>query len=318
MKFFLDFEAEIAELEARINELRHVSNVKGTKILDEISNLEFKTKKLLKAKYSSLSPWQRVQVARHPERPHFIDYISGIFEDFQELSGDRNFGQDDAIIGGLASFYGESVMIIGQEKGNDTNSRIKRNFGMARPEGYRKSIRLMNLANKFNLPILTFVDTAGAYPGVGAEQRGQSEAIASSIKTCLSVDVPLISIIIGEGGSGGAVAIATGDRVLMLENSVYSVISPEGCASILWQKDGFDEIAANSLKLTSSDLVKLNVIDEVIAEPLGGAHRDIDKTLENVKQSLVKNLKELNSSKNTSLLSLRRKKYLKYGSTLRV
>ena len=318
MKFFLDFEAEIAELEARINELRHVSNVKGTKILDEISNLEFKTKKLLKAKYSSLSPWQRVQVARHPERPHFVDYISGIFENFQELSGDRNFGQDDAIIGGLASFYGESVMIIGQEKGNDTTSRIKRNFGMARPEGYRKSIRLMNLANKFNLPILTFVDTAGAYPGVGAEQRGQSEAIASSIKTCLSVDVPLISIIIGEGGSGGAVAIATGDRVLMLENSVYSVISPEGCASILWQKDGFDEIAANSLKLTSSDLVKLNVIDEVIAEPLGGAHRDIDKTIENVKQSLVKNLKELNSSKNTSLLSLRRKKYLKYGSTLRV
>ena len=318
MKFFLDFEAEIAELEARINELRHVSNVKGTKILDEISNLEFKTKKLLKAKYSSLSPWQRVQVARHPERPHFIDYISGIFEDFQELSGDRNFGQDDAIIGGLASLYGESVMIIGQEKGNDTTSRIKRNFGMARPEGYRKSIRLMNLANKFNLPILTFVDTAGAYPGVGAEQRGQSEAIASSIKTCLSVDVPLISIIIGEGGSGGAVAIATGDRVLMLENSVYSVISPEGCASILWQKEGFDEIAANSLKLTSSDLVKLNVIDEVVGEPIGGAHRDIDKTIENVKQSLVKNLKDLNSNKHSNLLSLRRKKYLKYGSTFRV
>ena len=318
MKFFLDFEAEIAELEARISELRHVSNVKGTKILDEISNLEFKTKKLLKAKYSSLSPWQRVQVARHPERPHFIDYINGIFEDFQELNGDRNFGQDDAIIGGFASLDGQSVMIIGQEKGNDTSSRIKRNFGMARPEGYRKSIRLMNLANKFNLPILTFVDTAGAYPGVGAEQRGQSEAIASSIKTCLSVDVPLICIIIGEGGSGGAVAIATGDRILMLENSVYSVISPEGCASILWQKEGFDEIAANSLKLTASDLVKLNVIDEVISEPLGGAHRDIDKTIENVKQSLVKNLKELNSSKHTNLLSLRRKKYLKYGSTLRV
>ena len=318
MKFFLDFESEIAELEARIHELRHVSNVKGNKILDEISNLEFKTKKLLKAKYSSLSPWQRVQVARHPERPHFIDYISGIFENFQELNGDRNFGQDDAIIGGLASLDDQSVMIIGQEKGNDTNSRIKRNFGMARPEGYRKSIRLMNLANKFNLPILTFVDTAGAYPGVGAEQRGQSEAIASSIKTCLSVDVPLISIIIGEGGSGGAVAIATGDRVLMLENSVYSVISPEGCASILWQKDGFDEIAANSLKLTASDLIKLNVIDEVISEPLGGAHREIDKTIENVKQSLLKNLKELNANKNPNLLSLRRKKYLKYGSTLRV
>ena len=318
MKFFLDFESEIAKLEDRINELRHVSNVKGTKILDEITNLEFKTKKLLKAKYSSLSPWQKVQVARHPERPHFIDYISGIFENFQELNGDRNFGQDDAIIGGLASLDGKSVMIIGQEKGNDTNSRIKRNFGMAKPEGYRKSIRLMNLANKFNLPIFTFVDTAGAYPGVGAEQRGQSEAIATSIKTCLSVDVPLISIIIGEGGSGGAVAIATADRVLMLENSVYSVISPEGCASILWQKDGFDEIAANSLKLTSNDLVKLNVIDEVIGEPLGGAHRDIDKTIENVKQSLVKNLEDLKSSKNSSLLALRRKKYLKYGSTLRV
>ena len=318
MKFFLDFESEIAELEARINELRHVSNVKGTKILDEISNLEFKTKKLLKAKYSSLSPWQRVQVARHPERPHFIDYISGIFENFEELNGDRNFGQDDAIIGGLASLDGKSVMIIGQEKGNDTSSRIKRNFGMAKPEGYRKSIRLMNLANKFSLPIITFVDTAGAYPGVGAEQRGQSEAIASSIKTCLSVNVPLISVIIGEGGSGGAVAIATGDRVLMLENSVYSVISPEGCASILWQKEGYDEIAANSLKLTSSDLIKLKVIDEIISEPIGGAHRDADIAIENVKQSLLKNLSELNSNKNRDLLYLRRKKYLKYGSTLRV
>ncbi len=318
MKFFLDFESEIVELEAKINELRHVSNTKGSKILDEISNLEFKTKKLLKAKYSSLSPWQRVQVARHPERPHFIDYINGIFENFEELNGDRNFGQDDAIIGGLASLDGQSVMIIGQEKGNDTNSRIKRNFGMARPEGYRKSIRLMNLANKFNLPILTFVDTAGAYPGIGAEQRGQSEAIASSIKTCLSVNVPLISIIIGEGGSGGAVAIATGDRVLMLENSVYSVISPEGCASILWQKEGFDEIAANNLKLTSNDLIKLKVIDEIIKEPIGGAHRDIDLTIENVKKTVIKNLNSLTNSKNSNLLSARREKYLKYGSTLRV
>ena len=318
MKFFLDFESEIAELEAEIHELRHVSSTKGSKILDEISNLEFKTKKLLKAKYSSLSPWQRVQVARHPERPHFIDYINGIFENFEELNGDRNFGQDDAIIGGLASINGQSVMIIGQEKGNDTNSRVKRNFGMARPEGYRKSIRLMNLANKFNLPILTFVDTAGAYPGIGAEQRGQSEAIASSIKTCLSVNVPLISIIIGEGGSGGAVAIATGDRVLMLENSVYSVISPEGCASILWKKEGFDEIAANSLKLISSDLIKLKVIDEIIIEPIGGAHRDTDLTIENVKKSLLKNLNSLTKSENSNLLSLRREKYLKYGSTLRI
>ncbi len=318
MSFFLDFEAEIAELESKISELRHVSNNKGSKILDEISNLEYKTRKLLKAKYSALSPWQRVQVARHPERPHFIDYITGIFENFEELNGDRNFGQDDAIIGGFASLNGKSVMIIGQEKGNDTNSRIKRNFGMVKPEGYRKSSRLMKLADKFNLPIITFVDTAGAYPGVGAEQRGQSEAIASSIKTCLNVKVPLISIIIGEGGSGGAVAIASADRVLMLENSVYSVISPEGCASILWKKEGFDETAANSLKLTANDLVKLKVIDEIIKEPLGGAHRDTDQTLENVKQSLIKNLQSLQRSKNLDLLSLRRKKYLQYGSELRV
>ena len=319
MNFFLDFESEIAELEAKINELRHVRNAKGSKILGEISNLEFKTKKLLKIKYDSLSPWQRVQVARHPERPHFIDYVNNIFDDFEELSGDRNFGQDDAIIGGLASLNGKSVMIIGQEKGNDTNSRLKRNFGMARPEGYRKSARLMNLANKFNLPILTFVDTAGAYPGVGAEQRGQSEAIASSIKTCLTVSVPLISIIIGEGGSGGAVAIATADRVLMLENSVYSVISPEGCASILWKKEGYDEIAANSLKLTADDLIKLKVIDEIIKEPLGGAHRKPDLIIESVKQSLIKNIKELNTNnKKNNLLSLRRKKYLQYGSELRV
>ena len=281
-------------------------------------NLEFKTKKLLKAKYSALSPWQRVQVARHPERPHFIDYLKGIFENFEELNGDRNFGQDDAIIGGLASINNLSVMIIGQEKGDDTHSRIKRNFGMARPEGYRKSVRLMNLANKFDLPILTFVDTAGAYPGVGAEQRGQSEAIASSIKTCLSVNVPLISIIIGEGGSGGAVAIATGDRVLMLENSIYSVISPEGCASILWQKEGYDEIAANRLKLTSNDLIKLKVIDEIIKEPVGGAHRDSEKVIENVKNSIIKNLQDLSKNDKTKLLSSRRKKYLRYGSELRV
>jgi acetyl-CoA carboxylase carboxyl transferase subunit alpha len=318
MKFFLDFESEVAELEARVSELRHLGDAKGSKILDEISNLEFKTKKLLKAKYSSLTPWQRVQVARHPERPHFIDYINSIFDNFEELSGDRSFGQDDAIIGGLATFNSKSVMIIGQEKGDDTDSRIKRNFGMARPEGYRKSIRLMKMADKFNLPILTFVDTAGAYPGIGAEQRGQSEAIATSIKTCLTVNVPIISIIIGEGGSGGAVAIATGDKVLMLENSVYSVISPEGCASILWQKDGYDEIAANSLKLTANDLIKLKVIDEIIQEPIGGAHRDPDATLDSVKKSLEKNLLDLERNKNSNLLALRRKKYLKYGSELRV
>ncbi len=318
MKFFLDFEAEIAELEAKINELRHVSSIKGSNLLDEIANLEFKAKNLLKSKYSSLTPWQKVQVARHPERPHFSDYVGSIFERFEELSGDRNYGQDDAIIGGLASIDETSVMIIGQEKGYDTESRIKRNFGMARPEGYRKCSRLMKLANKFKLPIITFVDTAGAYPGVGAEQRGQSEAIANAIRTCLKVEVPLISIIIGEGGSGGAVAIATADRVLMLENSVYSVISPEGCASILWKQEGYDEIAANSLKLTAQDLIKLKVIDNIIKEPTGGAHRDHALIKENVKSNILNSLNEINKIKSEDLIKLRRQKYLKFGSSLKV
>ena len=318
IKFFLDFETEIAELEAKISELRHTGSTKGSNILNEISNLEFKAKKLIKTKYSSLTPWQRVQVARHPERPHFLDYIREIFEDFEELSGDRKFGQDDAIIGGLASIADLSVVVIGQEKGDDTESRIKRNFGMARPEGYRKSSRLMNLANKFGLPIITFVDTAGAYPGVGAEQRGQSEAIADSIKTCLNIQVPIISIIIGEGGSGGAVAIATADKVLMLENSVYSVISPEGCASILWKKEGFDEIAANSLKLTATDLIKLKVIDKIIKEPLGGAHRNPSQAIGLVKDNILSFLLELNKIEGSDLLKLRRNKYLQFGSDLRI
>lgn len=318
IKFFLEFEAEIAELEAKINDLRHTGNTKGSNFLNEISNLEFKTNKLIKKKYDSLTPWQRVQVARHPERPHFLDYIREIFEDFEELSGDRKFGQDNAIIGGLASIADLSVMVIGQEKGDDTESRIKRNFGMARPEGYRKSSRLMMLANKFGLPIITFVDTAGAYPGVGAEQRGQAEAIADSIKTCLNVQVPIISIIIGEGGSGGAIAIATADKVLMLENSVYSVISPEGCASILWKKDGFDEIAANSLKLTANDLVKLKVIDKIIKEPLGGAHRNPSKAIGLVKENIISLLLELKKFQSSDLLEKRRNKYLQFGSDLRI
>ena len=318
IKFFLEFEAEIAELEVRINELRHMGSTKGSNILNEISNLEFKANKLIKAKYSSLTPWQRVQVARHPERPHFLDYIREIFKDFEELSGDRKFGQDDAIIGGLASIGDLSVMVIGQEKGEDTESRIKRNFGMARPEGYRKSSRLMKLANRFGLPIITFVDTAGAYPGVGAEQRGQSAAIADSIKTCLNVQVPIISIIIGEGGSGGAIAIATADKVLMLENSVYSVISPEGCASILWKKDGFDEMAANSLKLTATDLISLKVIDKIIKEPLGGAHRNPSKAIGLVKENILNFLSDLQKIRNNDLLKLRRKKYLQFGSDLRI
>lgn len=314
MKIFLDFEAEIADLEGKINELRHISDGRGINILEEISNLEFKAKKILKEKYSNLTPWQRVQVARHPDRPHTLDYLEGIFSDFINLSGDRNYADDLAIVGGLASLNQRSVVVLGQEKGDDTDSRVKRNFGMARPEGYRKCARLMNLANKFNLPIVTFVDTAGAYPGVGAEQRGQSEAIANSIKTCLSVSVPIISVIIGEGGSGGAVAIATADKVLMLENSIYSVISPEGCASILWKSDGFDEIAANNLKITSNDLKELKVIDNIIKEPLGGAHRNPKEVISNVKENIISTLAQLSKVEDADLLETRRKKYLNFGS----
>ena len=318
IKFFLDFETEIADLEGKINELRHLNTGKGVNILDEISNLEYKAKKILKEKYSNLSPWQRVQVARHPERPHFIDYLHDLFTDFQDLSGDRKFGEDKAIIGGIATINKRSVVVIGQEKGNDTDSRLERNFGMARPEGYRKSIRLMELADRFNMPIITFVDTAGAYPGVGAEQRGQAEAIASSIKTCLKINVPIISIIIGEGGSGGAVALATADKIIMLENSIYSVISPEGCASILWKSQGYDEIAANNLKMTAEDLKKLNVIDYIIKEPLGGAHRNSDEIKKSVKSKIHFVLDEMLKMKSSKLVSNRRKKYLKFGSEFKI
>ncbi len=314
IKFILDFENEIAEIEARINELRHLSTGKTVKILDEITDLEFKANKMLKEKYSNLTPWQRVQVARHPDRPHSSDYIESLFSDFIPLSGDRKFGEDYAIIGGLASFEGMSLMLIGQEKGSDTESRLKRNFGMARPEGYRKSQRLMKLAENFNLPIVTLVDTAGAYPGVGAEQRGQSEAIASAIKTSLNVKVPIISIIIGEGGSGGAVALATADKVLMLENSIYSVISPEGCASILWKVEGYDEVAANSLKITSEDLEHFKVIDKIIKEPLGGAHRNPTEVFNNLRIDLKKVIQDLRKKSKEALSKERKQKYLKFGS----
>ncbi|MBV69673.1 MAG: acetyl-CoA carboxylase carboxyl transferase subunit alpha [Pelagibacterales bacterium] len=314
IKFFLDFENEIAQIESRINELRHLSTGKTVKILDEITDLEFKANKMLKEKYANLTPWQRVQVARHPDRPHSSDYIESLFNDFIPLSGDRKFGEDHAIIGGLASLEDTSIMIIGQEKGSDTESRLKRNFGMARPEGYRKSSRLMKLAEKFEIPIVTFVDTAGAYPGVGAEQRGQSEAIASAIKTSLNVKVPIVSVIIGEGGSGGAVALATADKVLMLENSIYSVISPEGCASILWKVEGYDELAANSLKITSEDLKNLKVIDKVIKEPLGGAHRNPSEAFTNLKVELKSVIEDLTKKPKDKLSKERKQKYLKFGS----
>ena len=314
IKFFLDFENEVAQIEARINELRHLSTGKTVEILDEITDLEFKASKMLKEKYENLTPWQRVQVARHPDRPHSSDYIGNLFTDFIPLSGDRNFGEDYAIIGGLATFEEISIMLIGQEKGSDTESRLKRNFGMARPEGYRKSSRLMKLAEKFDIPIVTLVDTAGAYPGVGAEQRGQSEAIASAIKTSLNVKVPIISVIIGEGGSGGAVALATADKILMLENSIYSVISPEGCASILWKVEGYDEIAANSLKITSEDLQKLKVVDKVIKEPIGGAHRNPSDAFKNLKVELKKVIEGLRKKSGVTLSKERKQKLLKFGS----
>ncbi len=314
IKFFLDFESEIAQIEGRITELRHTSSGKSVSILKEITELEFKANKMLKEKYSTLTPWQRVQVARHPDRPHSTDYIDNLFSDFISLSGDRKYGEDNAIIGGLASFDSIPVMIIAQEKGSDTQSRLKRNFGMAMPEGYRKSIRLMKLADRFNLPIITFVDTAGAYPGIGAEKRGQSEAIASSIKTCLNVRVPLISVIIGEGGSGGAVALASADKILMLENAIYSVISPEGCASILWKVEGYDEKAANSLKITSEDLKKLQVIDQIIKEPLGGAHRNPNEVFINLKEEISKSIILLKKKSKNSLAKERKLKYLKFGA----
>jgi len=314
IKFFLDFENEVAQIEARINELRHLSTGKTVEILDEITDLEFKASKMLIEKYENLTPWQRVQVARHPDRPHSSDYIENLFTDFIPLSGDRKFGEDYAIIGGLATFEEISIMLIGQEKGSDTESRLKRNFGMARPEGYRKSSRLMKLAEKFDIPIVTLVDTAGAYPGVGAEQRGQSEAIASAIKTSLNVKVPIISVIIGEGGSGGAVALATADKILMLENSIYSVISPEGCASILWKVEGYDEIAANSLKITSEDLQKLKVVDKVIKEPIGGAHRNPSDTFKSLKVELKKVIEGLRKKSGVTLSKERKQKFLKFGS----
>ena len=281
----LDFEKPILELESKIHELRNVNSGSAVNIAEEISRIQAKAEKILKQTYSKLTPAQKIQVARHQERPHFLDFVNHMIEDFTPLAGDRNFAEDHALLGGLGKFQGQSCMIMGHEKGHDTESRIKRNFGMARPEGYRKAQRLMKLAEQFNLPIISLIDTAGAYPGVGAEERGQSEAIAKSIETCLRTETPIISVIIGEGGSGGAIAIAVADKVLMLEHSIYSVISPEGCASILWKKGEFAKEAANALKLTAQDLLELNLIDEVIAEPLGGAHRNHKSTFENVEKT---------------------------------
>ena len=305
---FLDFEQPIAELEAKIRDLSLLD-----KSHKEIFSLKRDVNSFLEKTYEKLTPWQITQVARHPERPHSSHYINALIDNFQVLSGDRNYGEDKAVICGLGSFQGESVLVIGQEKGSDTESRLKHNFGMARPEGYRKVSRLLKLADKFNIPIITFVDTAGAYPGVGAEERGQSEAIASCIQTSLEIKVPFISVIIGEGGSGGAIALASANKVLMLQNAIYSVISPEGCASILWRDNDKAELAADSLGITAQILKKNNIIEEVISEPIGGAHRDHNVIIKNVENAIAKHLKEIKNYSQDQLLISRQEKFIQYG-----
>ena len=315
MRHFLDFERPIAELEGKIEELRHLSTDSGLNIADEVGRLETQANRLLRQSYARLTPWQKVQVARHPERPHCLDYIAGLIDEFVPLAGDRAFGEDAAVVGGIGRFRGRSVMVIGTEKGADTEARLKHNFGMARPEGYRKARRLMLLGERFRLPLLTLVDTAGAYPGVDAEARGQSEAIAGAIETCLSLRVPVVAAIIGEGGSGGAIALAAGNAVLMLEHAIYSVISPEGCASILWRDAAHAREAAEALRLTAQDLARLGVIDRIVAEPLGGAHRLPGEAVAALGEAIEEALAPLVGRDGVALRDERRRKFLAIGGT---
>ena len=311
----LDFEKPILELENKISELRNASSDEQINIAEEINKMETKAQRLIQQTYSKLSPAQKVQVARHPERPHFKDYIANMIDDFTPLAGDRLFGEDNALIGGLGRFNGQSVVVMGQEKGNDTESRVSHNFGMARPEGYRKAQRLMKMAEQFKIPVITLVDTAGAYPGLGAEERGQSEAIAKSIEVSLSLETPIVSTIIGEGGSGGAIAIATADKIIMLEHSIYSVISPEGCASILWRSAEYAKDAATALKLTSEDMLRNGLIDAIVKEPLGGAHRQKEKAIKRVQAKIQESLTELNKKSASQLIADRQAKFLQMGRT---
>ena len=313
MQTYLEFEKPIAELEARVAELRETATASDIDIEAEVAKLEAKSAKLLKETYSRLTPWQKTQVARHPDRPHFKDLIAGLADGFMPLAGDRAFADDPAIIGGLAKIDGRRVMLIGHEKGDDTASRLKHNFGMAKPEGYRKAIRLMQLADRFGLPVVTLVDTPGAFPGVQAEERGQAEAIARSTEQCLALGVPLIAVIVGEGGSGGAVALAAANRVLMFEHAVYSVISPEGCASILWRTADKAADAAEAMKITASDLHALGVVDRVIEEPLGGAHRHPDAAMAELKQALIEEIDGCAALGAKELLAQRRAKFLAAG-----
>ena len=313
MQTFLDFEKPIAELETKISELRQLSNDDSLNISDEVSRLQAKVDRMLRTTYDRLSPAQKVMVARHPERPHFSTYIDGLIDDFTPLAGDRTYGEDRAILGGLGRFRGRTVMVIGHEKGDDTDSRVAHNFGMAKPEGYRKARRLMELADRFGLPVITLVDTAGAYPGVASEERGQAEAIARCIECCLRLNVPLVSVVIGEGGSGGAIAIATANTVLMLEHAIYSVISPEGCASILWRSAAQSAEAATALRLTAGDLKQFGVIDDMIPEPSGGAHRFPEVMISAVGDAIDRALEPLCRIDGEALRTQRRAKYVNMG-----
>lgn len=317
IRSYLDFEKPVAELEAKADELRAVQSDGGeVQVEEEIARLRDKAALTLKGLYETLSPWQKTQVARHPQRPHCLDYISALITDFVAFAGDRKFGDDEAIVGGFGRFMGESICVIGHEKGSTTESRLKHNFGMARPEGYRKAVRLMEMADKFNLPVITLVDTAGAYPGIGAEERGQAEAIARSTDTCLSVGVPIIAVVIGEGGSGGAVAIATANRILMLEHAIYTVASPEAAASILWRDSAKAIDAATSMKITAQDLDALGVIDVIIREPVGGAHRDRALAIQTTGDAIAKALTEFEGKSPAEIRRLRHERFLSIGRQL--
>ena len=315
MAIYLDFEKDLAEIQSKISDLESLPDSSDSKnIKNEIELLKTKSADVLKDLYGEMNPWRKCQVARHPERPHTKDYIDYMISEYTPLSGDRNFAEDLAIVGGLGRLQDTPVVVLGHEKGNTTESRLQRNFGMARPEGYRKATRLMKLADKFGLPIITFIDTPGAYPGKGAEERGQAEAIARSTQTCLEVTVPIISIIIGEGGSGGAIAMASANTLIMLEHSIYSVISPEGCASILWKNSDKMREAADALKLTAQHLEKLGVVDKIVNEPLGGAHRNKDKALEDVKKAVLKEIISFQKIDRQQIKKLRSEKYINMGS----
>ncbi|MFZ5693111.1 MAG: acetyl-CoA carboxylase carboxyltransferase subunit alpha [Pseudomonadota bacterium] len=314
MRSYLDFEKPVAELEAKIEELRAVQAGGGeVQVDEEISRLEAKAAATLKELYGDLTPWQKTQVARHPQRPHCLDFIGAMIEDFVPLAGDRKFGDDDAIVAGFGRFRGESICVIGHEKGSSTEARLKHNFGMARPEGYRKAVRLMDMADRFDIPVLALVDTAGAYPGIGAEERGQAEAIARSTEACLNLGVPNVAVILGEGGSGGAIAIATANRVLMMEHAIYSVISPEGAASILWHDTTKAQEAATNMKITAQDLIRFGIVDQIIAEPPGGAHRDPRAAIAAAGDAIAASLASLKDIDRATVRKMRRDKFLAIG-----